>query len=102
MEFIWTECLLVEMNQETDHKLEEKGYLLFIFNMVKYFLLCLLCLSGLLFRRLSNIHDLGLKPGPHVQVPCIHQLIDLQTKKKEIITNIFRNILQANIFSQHN
>lgn len=63
---------------------KKKGFLLFIFNMVQYFLL--LCLNTLLFRSLrclSNIHDLGLKPCTHVQVSCVHQLIDLQTHKRK-------------------
>lgn len=70
----------------------DHGILLFVFNMVQYLVLCWLCLSSLFFRRLcclSNIHDLGLKPGTHVQVPCIHQLIGLQTHRKEKVSKIF-------------
>lgn len=68
----------------------EKGFLLFVFNMVQY-LLCWLCLSSLLCWHLcclSNINNLGLKPRAHVQVPRIHQLIDLKHTEKSKLARL--------------
>lgn len=74
------------------HEEQKKGFLLFIFHMVQDLLSGHL-LSGLLFRSLcclGNIHNLGLKPSPHVQVPCIHQLIDLERTKRRSLEILYQ------------